>query len=334
MRPQRKPIGGGAVAFIDVMACGLGAVVLLLVIVDFNIEELIPTILRVPERVEVELPDASDIEERLASVRANNAAAGATIAELTAAVLQKETERDRFRESLKQVPVPPEPRNTKNESGDLLGLKVDGTAIVILLDSSGSMYSELLAENTYYAVAPSATKASQSVKWNQAKRAALWVANVAPSNSKIHAATFAETASPVFSGWQKKQQAITQLDSALASMSPKDGTDLEQALNWLSKVATPETQVFLITDGLPTKLASQGRVSRFFSSCSKDPKGFVGGDCRDQIFAKSVTPLSRTSIELNVILLPLEGDPKAAPSFWALAKSTNGLVFVPEQRWP
>ena len=327
-------MGGGAVAFIDVMACGLGAVVLLLVIVDFNIEELIPTILRVPERVEVELPDASDIQERLASVRAKNAAAGATIAELTAAVLEKETERDRLSASLKQAAVPPEPNSTKNKSGDLLGLKVDGAAIVILLDSSSSMYSELLAENTYYAVAPSANKASQSVKWNQAKRAALWVANVAPNNSKIHAATFAETVSPVFSSWQKKQQAVSKLDSTLMSLNPRGGTDLEQAFSWLSKIATPETQVFLITDGLPTKLASQGRVSRFFSSCSKDPKGFVGGDCRDQIFAKSVTPITRMSVELNVILLPLEGDPKAAPSFWALAKSTNGLVFVPEQRWP
>ncbi len=327
-------MGGGAVAFIDVMACGLGAVVLLLVIVDFNIEELIPTILRVPERFQVELPDASGIEARLASVTARNAAAGRAIAELTAAFLQKEAERDRLKASLERAPVPPEPISTKNKSGDLLGLKVDGASIVILLDSSSSMYSELLAENTYYAVAPNANKASQSVKWNQAKRAALWVANVAPSNSKIHAATFGETVSPIFSGWQTKQQAVSKLDSALTSMNPKGGTDLERAFAWLSRISTPNTQVFLITDGLPTKLASQGRVSRFFSACSKDPKGFVGGDCRDQIFAKSITPLTHMSIELNVILLPLEGDPKAAPSFWALAKSTNGLVFVPEKRWP
>lgn len=327
-------MGGGAVAFIDVMACGLGAVVLLLVIVDFNIEEIIPKVFQVPDRVEIEMPDASVIEARLASVRDQNAAVGNSLAELTTVILQKETERDQLRASLKRAPVPPEPRSTKNKSGDLLGLKVDGAAIVILLDSSSSMYSEQLAENTYYAVAPSANKASQSVKWNQAKRAALWVANVAPSNSKLHAATFAETVSPIFSGWQKKQQATSKLDSTLTSMNPKGGTDLERAFAWLAKIATPETQVFLITDGLPTKLASQGRVSRFFSACSKDPKGFVGGDCRDQIFAKSVTPLTSMSIELNVILLPLEGDPKAAPNFWALAKSTNGLVFVPEQRWP
>ena len=44
MRPKRKALGGAVVAFIDVMACGLGAVVLLLVIVDFNVDEFVPRV--------------------------------------------------------------------------------------------------------------------------------------------------------------------------------------------------------------------------------------------------------------------------------------------------
>jgi len=37
---------------------------------------------------------------------------------------------------------------------------------------------------------------------------------------------------------------------------------------------------------------------------------------------------------VNVILAPMEGDPEAAKSFWALAQLTQGAFMSPAEDWP
>ena len=46
--------------------------------------------------------------------------------------------------------------------------------------------------------------------------------------------------------------------------------------------------------------------------------------------AKSVI----SNIKINVILLPLEGDPGASKNFWKLAAQNQGLLLVPSKDWP
>jgi hypothetical protein len=336
MRTQRKPMGGGAVAFIDVMACGLGAVVLLLVIVDFNIAEIIPQIVSPAVTDQVTAPKLSqeDLEDRIESARRDNLALADSVAGLTTKLLEEEITRDALEIPVVAPQSEPIPNVRANQSGQLIGLQVDGRSIVVLLDVSGSMYSEILADNVYYSVAPSKKQSDLSTKWAQAKRITEWLVEVAPANSDIKLATFAESAREVSKGWRKKVSLGPDISAQLASVIPQGGTDLQQALAWLSRNSRSGAQVFLITDGMPTKLASRGLVSRLFSACTRDPKGFVGGECRKQIFMRSVDSLANVNLELNVILLPLEGDPMAAPHYWGLARSKGGLVFVPEQSWP
>ena len=336
MRTQRKPMGGGAVAFIDVMACGLGAVVLLLVIVDFNIAEIIPRIIKpaITNQASGDGPSEVELKTRVAALRKENFLRADAVADLTARVLEEEIARDALKVSMDEPPPDPIPDATSNKSGQLIGLQVEGSSIVVLLDVSGSMFSEVLADNVYYAVAPSKNQSDLSSKWSQARRIAQWLIEVAPAASDIKLTTFAESAREISQGWQKKASLGPTAAAELAKVVPQGGTDLQRALAWLSSNSRAGTQVFLITDGMPTKLANQGLVSRLFSACARDPKGFVGGDCRNQIFARSVASVANANLELNVILLPLEGDPLAAPQYWALANSKGGLVFVPEQSWP
>lgn len=336
MRPKRKPMGGGAVAFIDVMACGLGAVVLLLVIVDFNIVEIIPKLTKpiVTSTPEPPRASAAEIETRLKALQSSNARLADSVANLTAALVEQEVTRDSLKVSLDTPVEPPVTDPTTNKSGQLIGLQVNGRTIITLLDVSGSMYSSVLADNVVYAVSPSKTLSDQSAKWSQGKRITQWLIDVAPDNANIKLATFAESVKDLSAGWRKKQDLGSRAQTSLAAIVPQGGTDLQQAFTWLAKNAARGTQVFLITDGLPTKLASQGLVSRIFSTCARDPKGFVSGECRQQIFARSVTTLTQIGVELNVILLPSEGDPSAAPLYWALAKSNGGVVFSPELNWP
>jgi hypothetical protein len=37
---------------------------------------------------------------------------------------------------------------------------------------------------------------------------------------------------------------------------------------------------------------------------------------------------------VNVILLPMEGDPMAASAFWRLAQLTRGSFLSPAEDWP
>lgn len=337
MRPKRKALGGAVVAFIDVMACGLGAVVLLLVIVDFNVDEFVPRVKQIMQSslVASEPKESEEqLELALKKISQTNQRFGNSIGELTAAVLENEIEKEGLLASKFESQPVTEVQQDMNSSGDLIGLSVDKSSIIILLDASASLFSESITENVYYAVNPSKAMAQQSEKWAQAQRIAKWIVDVAPKDATFKAAAFSEATKSLSPKWQNKTEIMASLLTSLETVIPEGGTNLQGAFSWLKREARAGAQVFLITDGLPTKLPGQGRIGKFFSACSKDPRGYVSGECRQQIFAKSVSSLLTSAIELNVILLPLEGDPKAAPEYWALAKKKSGLLFVPEEHWP
>jgi hypothetical protein len=52
-----------------------------------------------------------------------------------------------------------------------------------------------------------------------------------------------------------------------------------------------------------------------------------------QHFTDALTTLNLT-VPINVILLPMEGDPVASPSFWRLAQITGGAFLSPARDWP
>lgn len=337
MRPERKAINGGVLAFIDVMACGLGAVILLLVIVDFNIDEIIQLEMRSEPEKTSAIGNGNIESHLLARVKIledANEDLSNSIASLTTELLEAEIKKQATQEVINQRPAAIEVDESRNESGELIGLKVDGQSIIILLDSSSSMYSNLLSDNVYYSISPSESVANNSLKWRQALKIAKWLIDVAPDKSKIKFGVFSETTSPVTQSWETPDTLRKSFVADTANFFPKGGTNLQDAFSWLSKEAVVGSQVFLITDGLPTRLPGRNAVSNFFSACLRDPKGFVGGECRLQILEKSEQALNSMSIELNIILLPLEGDPIAAPAYWALAKANQGILFVPEANWP
>ena len=75
----------------------------------------------------------------------------------------------------------------------------------------------------------------------------------------------------------------------------------------------PPDNILLITDGLPT----QGRTP---------PRGgTVSGKERLRLFERAVQALPRRA-PVNTLLLPMEGDPMAAPAFWKLAMATRRVV--------
>ena len=99
------------------------------------------------------------------------------------------------------------------------------------------------------------------------------------------------------------------------------GTNLFQGLAALQAMSPPADNVILLTDGLPT----QGEGA---------PRGrTVSGDRRLKLFRTAVGSLPR-SVPINVILLPMEGDPMAASAWWQVAVASGGSFLSPAGDWP
>jgi hypothetical protein len=62
-------------------------------------------------------------------------------------------------------------------------------------------------------------------------------------------------------------------------------------------------------------------------------KRTVDGEGRLRLFERAIAKLP-ASIPVNVILLPMEGDPMAPAAYWALSRRTNGAFMSPARDWP
>ena len=99
------------------------------------------------------------------------------------------------------------------------------------------------------------------------------------------------------------------------SRIPPHFTNLQHALQLarqsLATVDTPNRQIIVITDGLPTQGASPPALRRTI-----DASGRV------KLFDEAVRGINR-SLPIDVVLLPMKGDVQAAHRFWGLARLTK-----------
>ena len=80
--------------------------------------------------------------------------------------------------------------------------------------------------------------------------------------------------------------------------------------------------IYLVIDSLPTQ--GQNKPSS---------RGTVTGRQRVRFFERAVSLLP-VGIPVNIILFPMEGDPRAASAFWQLARATGGSFLTPARDWP
>lgn len=207
----------------------------------------------------------------------------------------------------------------------LTGLKLGGRRIMILVDASASMLSDSIV-NVIRRRNMSDSVKRKSKKWQRAVRTTEWLVAQLPKDSQYQIYTF-NTAAKAVKGdqgtWRNTANGAG-LDDAIKALSrtvPKGGTSLINAFEALGKFDNAPDNLFLITDGLPT----QGR---------KPPSGStVSSRERVKLYQQAIATLPRR-IPVNVLLFPMEGDPVAAASFWQLALSTNGSFMSPSRDWP
>ena len=154
-----------------------------------------------------------------------------------------------------------------------------------------------------------------------------WLTAQLPVRSKYQVITFntvARTALPDTAGkWLEvaNEAQLEEISLELRKLIPSDGTSLENAFSALADLSPAPDNIFLITDGLPTQGATAPRDNT------------VNGRERQKLYRKAVKLLPR-NVPVNIILLPMEGDPMAASEFWQLAQVSRGSFLSPSRDWP
>jgi hypothetical protein len=60
---------------------------------------------------------------------------------------------------------------------------------------------------------------------------------------------------------------------------------------------------------------------------------FINSREREKLFDDAVKILEKKP-PLDIVLLPMKGDPLAAFAFWRLARRTSGSYVIPSRDWP
>ena len=360
MRARRRE-PGSLIAFLDVMACGLGAAILLFLIVKHHTEAAVEpdageraaaemdtlTALRVEVQALAEWIEQAQRESELARAQEAREEAGGDggedVAKARLAEIEREVELAEARNAaLRQRVESIEPRRAADviedvqggEEDYLLGIEVEGRRIAILIDRSASMTDERLIDIIARKVRTDAEK-RKGPKWRRTLRTARWLLHRLPAGSEVAVIAFNDEAKMLRGeGWADARDRTTlqALFDELDRLVPSGATNLEAGLRALGRLSPGATDIYLVTDGLPTRsLSSPGLLS----GCSANPKGKVSGECRKLLFAASLRnsapPPGR---KVHVVLLPLEGDPEAAPAYWHWTARAGGVLLTPARGWP
>ncbi|QJB56893.1 VWA domain-containing protein [Pseudodesulfovibrio sp. zrk46] len=355
-RRKSREIAGSSLAFLDVLACGLGAVVLLLTLAQEQVFGLNGE----DQRLTTELAElqsrSAEVEKEIARITQSGQAVSDEIkdtSEALAVVKDKAARQsdvaDTARknkasliEGIKKIKLnnPEDVIETPDQSGEedyLIGLKVEGQRIAILVDCSASMTDERLIDIIRRKNSSDAEK-KKGPKWRRTIRTLRWLLARLPRASMVTVIAYNETARNLGAKeWTSSvdEKGLTNILSNANEIVPTGPTNLSSALK-AARELNP-SDLYIITDGLPTKGDSGWGRLNVFSGCSSilGSSSKISGECRARLFEESVKKSGLSlSRKVNVILLPIEGDPYAPRYYWEWTALTGGLFIAPAQDWP
>jgi hypothetical protein len=120
----------------------------------------------------------------------------------------------------------------------------------------------------------------------------------------------------------------------LDAIIPQGATNLQKGLQAISGQGV--TDLYVITDGLPTVGESRYANLNPFSGCSSllGKSSTISGECRVKLFRQTLKETRLGPVKVNVILLPIEGDPDGVNEYWGWAARSGGLLISPAVNWP
>lgn len=363
----RRKIDLFSMSFLDVMACGLGAIVLFYMIINAQVSQ------RAAEVNQTQLAESTRLEEEVLDgrkdlIRVRTALESKKVEEVAtdteARLLREELERllaelskvdkDSFAqtESIEQLQSdierlekakqrlaaeaadrsPDTGQRIRSYVGDgnrqyLTGMKMGGARVLILVDASTSMLGR-----TYVNVVRFRNMKEErrrlAPKWQQVVNSVDWLTTHLSPGTQFQIYVFNEEVGSVVSGSDGTWLEIT------------DGSELTEAVDQLRTVM-PEKGTSLIRaftaikelDPLPDNiyLLTDGLPTQ--GKVTPKSTERVKESRRIEFFTKAVAQLPRR-VPVNILLYPMDGDPSAAGYFWKLAVSTGGSLLTPAQDWP
>ena len=362
---KRRPVSPFSLSFLDIMFCGFGAVVLLVLILNNDTvqarnavfanlrsevvklerevivgreglvtahnsldqadQELV-TMQGEAERV-IETIKALEIE--IARFQNQTLATRAHVNELTSDLKTLDEEKKRLgAPQADERDSGVKVRKVKGE-GDrqyLTGLKVGGKRVLILVDASASMLDETIINVIRRRNMDSASKRA-SAKWRRALKTADWLVSNLPSTARFQLYAFDTGANATLQG----------TDGSWLKAAERKHVD--GAVDGLARIVpaggTSLYHAFAVAAKLSPKpdnillvtdgLPTQGRAK---------PKATTVSAAERLKHFQAAAKALPSGVPVNTVLLPMEGDAYAAAAFWQLAQQTSGSFLTPARDWP
>ena len=331
-------------SFLDVMSCGLGAAVLIFLLVDYRLTEraeaaesgeldaqlLEERVAAADARTRAHRRQAKQLERELRALAARRTAAVRTRAELPAQLPQGADAAaliKRLRAREREVAEAREDRQLLERKLEArrqyaAGFRVEGRRILVLVDRSASMTDRRIAAAVRNKYLP-AERRRETVKWRWTRSILEWLLAHLPADAQYQVLGYADEARPALGGgWLEAADGDTmeRVREAVRGWVPDGGTRLDRALAAARKMSPAPDAVYLLTDGLPTRGKSWFKRAK------------VSAAERQEFFEEAVAGARGPAH--HVILLPLEGDPNAAGLYWRFAMRTGGQFLAPAEDWP
>ena len=341
-----------SLAFLDIMACGFGAVIVLFLILRGNTLDIIqpdPKLLAEVDLLQVDIRNAEEekiqllnslekIQRDLLEANGRSKRVITDLEEQENSIQEDPNNMDKLRQQVEQL----EEETAQMEeiefgdtvrkfSGDgvrqyLTGLKLGGERVLILVDGSASMLADTVV-NALRRRNMDDDQKQQSVKWQWTMRTVEWLLAQLPPSSRYQVYIFNAEATPVSPDtdgiWLDAADSLA-LETSVRDLSnhvPNSGTSLVNAFSVLADFDDQPDNIFLLTDGLPTMGERAPKKLR------------VTPSQRRKYFNLALTKIP-AGISVNTILFPFDGDPEAAALYWKLALDTDGAFIAPSRDWP
>ncbi len=362
-KQTRRQVNPLSLSFLDVMFCGFGAVILIFLILDHNATvsdvETSPDLQAEIDLLEEEIEEGqlglvrirntlSDVDfdvveaqglarqiqeqidtflQELAALENSSVATVEDIEQLRADVQQLEEELLRLQASALEQ----EGTSVRQFIGDgqrqyLSGLYLGGQRILIAIDSSASMLDDTIV-NIIRTNLRSDVYKREAPKWQRVVKTVDWITTQLPIISQYQIYAFNEEVQAALPGsegtWLEvaDRDQLNEVVEFVTDTVPDGGTNLEKLFQEVANLSPPPDNIFLITDGMPT-VNNRG---------ASDP--LITPRDRVELYEEAVEEISR-NVPVNIILMPLEGDPSAAAAYWELAQFTRGSLISPSKDWP
>jgi VWA domain-containing protein len=360
--PRRREINIFTMSFLDAISCGFGAVVLLFMVINANVDRNAK-----PERNDLSA-EAKRMELKVLTGRKNLVTQKDELArileewatirgmrdDLTSEITETQAKFDELtedsaarRDAIEKLRQELAALQTENErlaananEGDgtsirgrtgegnrqyLTGLRMGGTHVVILVDVSTSMLDRTIV-NIIRRRNMTAEQQLEAPKWVQTVNTLDWLTTQIAVGTQIQIIAFNDTAKSLIPGtdgqWVTAE--TKELDEAVAALKAivPKGPTSLHAAFAAARALEPKPDNIYL---LTDGLPTMGQIVPTRS-------GVTGRERLDH-FNRSIRELP-VGVPVNTILFAMEGDPNAAPAFWTLALGTGGSLLAPADDWP